>query len=167
MSIEVHRESLEEEATHLGGEARMLLPGVQTFLGFQLLSVFNQRFELFTRHEQLLHYAAFLMVAVTMGLAPAAYHRQAERDRISRRFVDMSSRLLSLAMLPFIAGVCLDTYLLGRLIIDGNRVPSLLAALGLCAVLTGLWFVWPGLHGRRRRRRAPSASAHPRSEAAH
>ena len=117
------------------------------------MSVFNQRFELFTRHEQLPHYAAFLMVAVTMGLmmTPAAYHRQAERNRISRRFVDMSSRMLSLAMLPFIAGVCLDTYLLGRLIIGGNRMPSLLAALGLCAVLTGLWFVWPGLHRRRRR----------------
>jgi len=159
MSIEVHRESLEEEATHLGGEARMLLPGVQTFLGFQLMSVFNQRFELFTRHEQLLHYAAFLMVAVTMGLmmAPAAYHRQAERDRISRRFVDMSSWMLSLAMLPFIAGVCLDTYLLGRLIIGGDRLPSLLAALGLCAVLSGLWFVWPSLHRRRR--------PHPRSAA--
>jgi hypothetical protein len=153
MSIDVHRESLEEEATHLGGEARMLLPGVQTFLGFQLMSVFNQRFELFSRHEQLLHYAAFLVVAVTMGLmmAPAAYHRQAERDRISRRFVDMSSWMLSLAMLPFIAGVCLDTYLLGRLIIGGNRLPALLAALGLCAVLSGLWFVWPGLHRRRRR----------------
>ena len=26
----------------------MLLPGVQTFLGFQLMAVFNQRFELFT-----------------------------------------------------------------------------------------------------------------------
>jgi hypothetical protein len=153
MSIEVHRETLEEEATHLGGEARMLLPGVQTFLGFQLMSVFNQRFELFSRHEQFLHYAAFLMVAVTMGLmmAPAAYHRQAERDRISRRFVDMSSRMLTLAMLPFIAGVCLDTYLVGRLIIGGNRLPALLAALGLCAVLTGLWFVWPGMHGRRRK----------------
>jgi len=50
MSTEVRRESLEEEATHLGGEARMLLPGVQTFLGFQLMSVFNQRFELFTPH---------------------------------------------------------------------------------------------------------------------
>jgi cytochrome bd-type quinol oxidase subunit 2 len=136
------------------------LPGVQTFLGFQLMSVFNQRFELFDRHEQLLHYAAFLMVAVTMGLmmAPAAYLRQAERDRISRRFVDMSSWMLSLAMLPFIAGVCLDTYLLGRLIIGGARLPALLATLGLCVVLTELWFVWPGLHRRRRR-------SHPRSAA--
>jgi len=88
-----------------------------------------------------------------MGLmmAPAAYHRQAERDRISRRFVDMSSRMLSLAMLPFVGGVSLDTYLLGRLITGGNRMPALLVALGLCAVLTGLWFVWPNLHGRKRR----------------
>jgi hypothetical protein len=67
-------------------------------------------------------------------------------------------------MLPFITGVCLDTYLLGRLIIGGNRMPSLLAALGLCAVLAGLWFVWPGMHGRRRC--APDARPHPRSGAA-
>jgi inorganic pyrophosphatase len=44
----VHRESLEEASTHVGGEARMLLPGVQTILGFQLMAVFNQRFEQFT-----------------------------------------------------------------------------------------------------------------------
>ena len=30
------RESLEEEATHATDEARMLLPGVQAVLGFQL-----------------------------------------------------------------------------------------------------------------------------------
>ena len=61
-------------------------------------------------------------------------------------------------MLPFIAGVCLDTYLLGRLIIGGARLPALLATLGLCVVLTGLWFVWQGLRRRRRR-------SHPRSAA--
>ena len=31
---EVHRESLEEEATHATDEARMVLPGVQAILGF-------------------------------------------------------------------------------------------------------------------------------------
>jgi len=41
----VHRETLEEEATHVTDEARMLLPGVQTVLGFQLIAVFNQRFQ--------------------------------------------------------------------------------------------------------------------------
>ena len=78
---ELHRESLEEAATHVGGEARMLLPGVQTILGFQLMAVFNQRFEQFTFAEQVAHFVAFLLVTLTMGLlmAPAAYHRQAER----------------------------------------------------------------------------------------
>ncbi|TAJ97366.1 MAG: hypothetical protein EPO10_22960 [Reyranella sp.] len=40
-----HRESLEEEATHATDEARMVLPGVQAIMGFQLIAVFNQRFE--------------------------------------------------------------------------------------------------------------------------
>jgi len=153
MSMEIHHQTLEEASTQIGGEARMLLPGVQTILGFQLMAVFNQRFEQFTSAEQVMHFASFLLVALTMGLlmAPAAYHRQAERCMVTERFVKVSSALLTVGMVPFIAGVCLDTYLLGRLIIGGNRLPALLAALGLCAVLTGLWFVWPGLHRRRRR----------------
>src|SRR4029078_9694536 len=99
MAHQVHYESLEEQATHMGGEARMLLPGVQTILGFQLMAVFNQRFEQFTRDEQILHFAAFLLVALTMGLlmTPAAYSRQAEPHTVTRRFVDVSSKLLTIS----------------------------------------------------------------------
>src|SRR5436190_23950340 len=104
-------ESLEEQATHMGGEARMLLPGVQTILGFQLMAVFNQRFEQFTLGEQVTHYGAFLLMAITMALmmAPAAYHRQVECDRVSERFIILSTRLLTISMVPFIGGMCLDT----------------------------------------------------------
>ena len=35
---DVHKEDLEEEATHATDEARMVLPGVQTIMGFQLSS---------------------------------------------------------------------------------------------------------------------------------
>jgi hypothetical protein len=51
----IHRETLEEEATHATDEARMVLPGVQAVLGFQLIAVFNQRFELFSPAEQVVH----------------------------------------------------------------------------------------------------------------
>ena len=37
----VHRETLEQEATHATDEARMVLPGVQAVLGFQLIAVFT------------------------------------------------------------------------------------------------------------------------------
>ncbi|MEA2808042.1 MAG: hypothetical protein QOJ17_2183, partial [Rhodospirillaceae bacterium] len=54
---QVHRETLEEEATHATDEARMVLPGVQAVLGFQLVAVTNQRFVLFTPVEQALYLA--------------------------------------------------------------------------------------------------------------
>ena len=82
--MQVHRETLEEEATHVTDEARMVLPGVQAVLGFQLIAVFNQRFQELSAGEQLLHLAAFLLMALAMGMVmtPGAYHRQVERGRL-------------------------------------------------------------------------------------
>jgi hypothetical protein len=39
-------------------------------------------------------------------------------------------------------GICLDTYLIGRLILK-DMVPALAAGLGMFLVLAGLWFVLP------------------------
>lgn len=153
MSSEIHRETLEEEATHVLEEARMMLPGVQAILGFQLIAAFNERFTQFERPEQILHFVAFLLVALAMGLvmAPAAYHRQAERGVVSRRFVVLASTLLTLAMPPFIVGICLDAYLVGLLVLS-DRLAGIIAAGILFVVLTGLWFAMPALSGRRNRR---------------
>ena len=142
--MQVHRETLEEEATHVTDEARMVLPGVQAVLGFQLIAVFNQRFQEFSAGEQLLHLAAFLLIALAVGLVmtPAAYHRQVERGCVSRRFVDMSSTLLMLAMLPLIAGVCLDTYLISRLILK-DQGSAVIVAAGTALLLAGLWYGVP------------------------
>jgi len=144
--MQVHRETLEEEATHVTDEARMVLPGVQAVLGFQLIAVFNQRFQDLSAGEQLLHLAAFLLTALAMGLVmtPAAYHRQVERGRVSRRFIDLSSTLLTLAMLPLIAGVCLDTYLIARLILKEQGLAVTVAVVA-ALVLAGLWYGLPAV----------------------
>src|SRR3977135_741919 len=138
---QIHRETLEEEATHTTDEARMLLPGVQAVLGFQLVAVTNQRFVLFTPVEQALYLAAFLLLALAMGLimAPAAYHRQAERGCLTRRFVNFASLLLTLSLVPLTVGSVIDTYLLAWLII-GGEMPSLCIAAGLLMFLVALWF---------------------------
>jgi hypothetical protein len=151
MRMEIHQQTLEEASTQVGGEARMLLPGVQTLMGFQLMAVFNQRFEQFSSGEQIMHFAAFLLVTLTMGMlmAPAAYHRQAERCMVTERFVKMSSAMLTVAMIPFTIGVCLDTYLVGKMILK-DPTPAWLAALGTLAVLVGLWFVLPQVAKPRR-----------------
>ena len=151
MRMEIHHQSLEEASTQVDDEARMLLPGVQALMGFQLMAAFNQRFEQFSPGEQIMHFAAFLLLALTMGLlmAPAAYHRQAERCMVTERFVKMSSRLLTIAMVPFIAGICLDTYLLGKMILK-ETAPAILAAGAALVVFVGLWFVLPQLARPRR-----------------
>src|SRR5689334_188141 len=148
---QIHRETLEEEATHVTDEARMVLPGVQAVLGFQLIAVFNQRFQEFSAGEQVIHLAAFLLMALAMGLVmtPAAYHRQVERGAVSRRFVDLSSSLLTLAMLPLIAGVCLDTYLIARLILN-DRGQALLVAVGTALLLAALWYGLPAFCRHRK-----------------
>ena len=153
--MQTHHETLEEEATHATDEARMLLPGVQAVLGFQLVAVTNNRFTLFTQTEQILFLAAFVLLALAMGLimAPAAYHRQAERGIISRRFVDLASRLLTWALLPLAMGVAIDTYLIASLIFVGSVVP-IVAAVVVAIVLLGLWFTMPGMARNRRRRHA-------------
>jgi hypothetical protein len=149
--MEVHRETLEEEATHVTDEARMVLPGVQAVLGFQLVAVFNQRFQEFSASEQVIHLAAFLLMALAMGLVmtPAAYHRQVERGAVSRRFVDLSSSLLTLAMLPMIAGVCLDTYLIARLILQ-EQGSALVVAVGTALLLAALWYGLPAFCRHRK-----------------
>jgi small neutral amino acid transporter SnatA (MarC family) len=153
---EVHRESLEEEATHATDEARMVLPGVQAILGFQLIAVFNQRFQDLSEGRQTLHLAAFLCLAVAMALimALAAYHRQAERGCVTRRFVDLASRLLSLVLVALTLGIVIDTYLLVWLVV-GMELPSLFVAGGLLLVLVSLWFVVPQRARQTRERGSP------------
>jgi hypothetical protein len=143
---DLHRESLEEEATHATDEARMVLPGVQAILGFQLIAVFNQRFQDLTEGRQVLHLAAFLSLALAMTLimAPAAYHRQAERGCVTRRFIDFASLLLTLSLLPLTVGLVIDTYLPVWLVVRTD-LPSLVIAGGALVVLVAFWFVVPQL----------------------
>ena len=145
--MQVHRETLEEEATHVTDEARMVLPGVQAVLGFQLIAVFNQRFQEFSGGEQLLHLAAFLLMALAMGLVmtPAAYHRQVERGRVSRRFVDLSSSLLTFAH------VAADRRSLPRHLSHCPAHPErtgarpMIVAAGTALLLAGLWYGLPAV----------------------
>jgi hypothetical protein len=147
---DIHREELEEEATHVTDEARMVLPGVQAIMGFQLIAVFNQRFDSLSAGEQIVHLVAFFLIALTMGLlmAPAAYHRQAERGCVTRRFVNLASTMVSMALLPLILGVSFDAYILVRLV-TGARDVAIACAVAVMLVLAGLWFALPQLARRR------------------
>jgi len=150
-SDQVEELSLADAITHLLEECRMVLPGVQALFGFQLIAVFNSGFaERLSPVEQRIHLLALGLVAVAGALvmAPAAYHRQTSPRAASARFLALGSRLLLCAMIPLIAGIGLDFYLIARIILAARGLSAILASL-LMVVFATLWFGLPRVASRR------------------
>ena len=96
-------------------EARIVTPGIQALFGFQLVAAFSERFRQLGSVEQELHFAALVLVALSLALimTPAAYHRIAEPSSFSRFFVKLASRLIAVAMVPLMLALCLEVYIIG------------------------------------------------------
>jgi len=115
------QESLSDMVTHVLEECRMVLPGIQALFGFQLMAVFNQVFwDRLTQAERTYHFTAIGLVAlaVVLVMTPAAYHRQAEPETVSRNFLILSTRVLCWSMFPLMTGILMDFYLIGRLVLE-------------------------------------------------
>ena len=139
--------SLSKAAQYLLEECRMVLPGIQALFGFQLVVVFSPGFsEKLTRPEQLVHFLAITLIAVAVAIimTPAALHRGTGWKEVTATFVNLTARLLFWSMLPLAFGICLDFYLIARVIVGGRWVSLL--ALALFAIFISLWFVFPRAH---------------------
>ena len=149
--VEKEELSLSQAAQLLLDECRMVLPGIQALLGFQLIVVFSPGFdEKLGMTEQRLHLAAIAMVAAAVAIimAPAAYNRQTGLRDVTEVFVRVCTRLLHISMVPLAVGICLDFYLIAGIIYRGS-IGAALAA-GLLAVFIVLWFLLPRAKGLQR-----------------
>jgi uncharacterized protein DUF6328 len=137
--------SLNDAASHLLEECRTVVPGMQALFGFQLIAVFNSAFsEQLSSMERILHLTAIVLVTIAIALVmtPAALHRQTEPVAVSSRFIRISSRLLMASMAPLAVGLCLDIYLVARVIV-GTRGVAATTAASLLGVFIVLWLLLP------------------------
>jgi hypothetical protein len=151
MSRDIEQLKLADALTHLLEECRMVLPGVQTLFGFQLIAVFNSGFtEKLSVAEQELHLLALGLVAVAAALimAPAALDRHLGPREVSERFLRVGGRFLLGSMLPLVAGIGIDFYLITRIVL-GESPPAAAAAGALVVFLVACWFVFPRVYRRR------------------
>jgi hypothetical protein len=141
---ESEKQSLKEEAESVEQEARMVVPGIQAIFGFQMIAVFNQRFEELEFAERAGHMGALVLVALSIALilAPAAYHRLAEKGLVSRRFIDLASGFLAWAMASLALGIAIELYVAARLALDSPSA-GWAVGLGMGLVLAWLWFLFP------------------------
>ncbi len=144
---QVEELKLGEAVSALLNECRMILPGVQSLFGFQLIAVYQPPFfDKLTLGEQHLHLFALGMVALSAALimAPAAYHRQTAPWQASEGFIRLASWFLLIALVPLVLGIALDFYLLERLVKVEKGLSILLAVL-LAAIFVVAWYVLPHL----------------------
>lgn len=128
-------------------EARMFLPGIQALFGFQLVAVFNQTFsEKLTPFEQELHLLAIALIVVTTItiLTPAAYQRQMEVQHVTTNFIHLATRLILISMVPLATSICLDFYLISRIILN-QEVTALIFSVVLYLLFLIVWFGLPRL----------------------
>jgi hypothetical protein len=145
--------NLDDKIRHVLTEARMLLPGVQALLGFQLAATLLRRFAELPREAQLLHAGTIGLTVLSMVLlvAPAAYHRIVEDGENTERFHRVASRLLVAALPPL--GLAISAELgIATYVVTGERGGAI-AAGTLAAV--GIHATWFGVTLALRSRRSP------------
>jgi hypothetical protein len=136
--------TLGQAAEHVLEECRMVLPGIQALFGFQLVAVFDSAFFVkLSETERHLHFTALTLVAIAVALimTPAAFHRQLGITEVTDTFLRVSTRLVLWSMWPLLGGICIDVYIVGRVLVGAGLAPWITA--GLFAIFVSLWFVLP------------------------
>jgi hypothetical protein len=136
--------SLHDRIDYLLTESRVMLPGAQALLGFQLLVPLMKSFETMPASARTIHFAALVLVAMTVVLliAPAAIHRIAFEGADDPRFLRLASRLVTAALVPLALGVASELYVAGVRLLPGSPVVAWTAAAAAC-VLIGFWYALP------------------------
>jgi Family of unknown function (DUF6328) len=134
-------------------EARVILPGAQALLGFQLIIVTTHRFDDLAESAKLIHAVSLVLlaVAVILLMAPAAYHRIAFEGEDSAEFHRIGSAMVTAATVPLALGLGGDVCIVMTQIF---RSPVAGAAIGVLvtAGFVTLWHLFPlALRLRRQR----------------
>jgi hypothetical protein len=138
-------------------EARVILPGAQALLGFQLAIVLTSAFEKLPSISRLVHGAGLLCVAlaVILLIAPAALHRIVWSGEDSQEMLAIGGRLTIAALAPLAIGLAADSFVVFARIAESAAF-GLGVASAVALALFGIWFAWPWA-ARRRRTAIPAA----------
>jgi hypothetical protein len=106
----------EEKVEFALTEARVVLPGAQALLGFQLIAVLTKPFEHSPFDLKIVHTGALVcvVVATMLLLAPAAYHRLVFDGDCRPEFYPIATRYIALATSFLAVGIALDVFLVNN-----------------------------------------------------
>lgn len=124
-------------------ESRVILPGAQAMLGFQLAIVLTQAFDNLPSVLKLAHAGSLGLVALSVVLlmAPAAYHRIVFDGEESPEVYQVGSILITAATLPLALGIAGDVYVVLSKI--AGETAGIICGAVAAVVLLGMWYAFP------------------------
>jgi hypothetical protein len=146
---EHEKTSLADKVKEVLTEGRIVLPGAQALLGFQLSVFFTDAFDKLPRQSQTLHLAALSCVGLTaiLLMTPPAYHRIVEKGEETEHFHRVANWFVVSAMVPLALGITIDFYVVLKKVTHSAGLSLGVAAVVL-ALFYGFWFVYPWLRSR-------------------
>src|SRR5207248_9647432 len=133
-----------DQVEQLLTEARLIIPGAQALLGFQLTVTLTRAFAELPWGTKIVHAVALcsIALAIILLITPASLHRISFGGEDDPEFVGIASAFVIAAPVPIGLGIALDTYVAAERALDSRMVAALLAA-GAILVLASLWYVIP------------------------
>ena len=149
MPKQEHRTSLTSKIEQMLTEARVIIPGAQALLGFQLVAALTKAFDELPAAFKYTHCAGLCAVALSVVLlmTPAAVHRIGFGGDDDPAFFRIGSRLVIAGSIPLAAGIAADVAVVffkatgSANLAAGAGVASLAALLGFWLLLPA-WYVW-------------------------
>jgi hypothetical protein len=147
-----HTTPVKTRLEHVLTESRVLLPGAQALLGFQLITFFMEDFINMARPLQWVHLISLLLitVAVILLIAPAAFHRIADSGDATERSYEFGSKMVLASSVPLGLGLVGELFLILAKTVNG-AVAAIGSGLAL-VICFGLWFGY-ALYVRSRKSR--------------
>ena len=141
---EEHHTPIDVRVEQMLTEARVLLPGAQALLGFQLTVMLTEAFGQLPDPSKIVHVAALccIALAVILLMAPAAFHRISFHGQNTETFHALGSALILTAAIPLAGGIVGDLYVAVAKALGRPAIGIAVAALAFM-VLAMLWLIHP------------------------
>lgn len=132
---------LKDISSHLLDEIRIVLPGTEVLLGFQLSTIFTEAFTNLSQVLKYFHIASlgFITLSTILLIAPVAYDRLIEEDEVTKSFLRFSSKMVLFAMIFLGLGLSLEMYVIINKAFD-LQLLAIIAAIITLSLSYLLWF---------------------------
>ena len=125
-------------------EARVIIPGCQALLGFQLIAMLTRAFDELPLDAKIMHAAGLccVTIATILLMTPAALHRLSFGGNDSEPFLRLGSAFVIAASLPLALGIAADAYVVFLKITHSTAI-TIAASLTLLLAMLLLWYLYP------------------------